>query len=117
MDYNDYKYGNKIIGMSASASSFGGKVASGLGASLVGWINGLTGFVANAEVITPAVRYGIYAFSIYIPLAMLICLFFMIRKFDLEAKYTACSIPVSLPAKLLAGISQHIQPKESRRNE
>ena len=87
MDYNDYKYGNKIIGMSASASSFGGKVASGLGASLVGWINGLTGFVANAEVITPAVRYGIYAFSIYIPLAMLICLFFMIRKFDLEAKY------------------------------
>lgn len=87
MDYNDYKYGNKIIGMSASASSFGGKVASGLGASLVGWINGLTGFVANAEVITPAVRYGIYAFSIYIPLAMLICLFFMIRKFDLEAQY------------------------------
>ena len=87
MDYNDYKYGNKIVGMSASASSFGSKVASGLGASLVGWINGMTGFVGNMEVITPAVRYGIYTFSIYIPLAMLIGLFFMIHKFDLESRY------------------------------
>ena len=87
MDYNDYKYGNKIVGMSASASSFGSKVASGLGASLVGWINGMTGFVGNMEVVTPAVRYGIYTFSIYIPLAMLVGLFIMIRKFDLEAKY------------------------------
>ena len=49
--------------MSASASSFGSKGASGLGASLVGWINGMTGFVGNMEVITPAVRYGIYTFS------------------------------------------------------
>ena len=87
IDYNDYKYGNKIVGMSASASSFGSKVASGLGASLVGWINGMTGFVGNMEVVTPAVRYGIYTFSIYIPLAMLVGLFFMIRKFDLEATY------------------------------
>ena len=87
MDYNDYKYGNKIVGMSASASSFGSKVAGGLGASLVGWINGMTGFVGNMEVVTPAVRYGIYTFSIYIPLAMLVGLFLMIRKFDLEAKY------------------------------
>ena len=87
MDYNDYKYGNKIVGMSASASSFGSKIASGLGASLVGWINGMTGFVGNMEVVTPAVRYGIYTFSIYIPLAMLVGLFIMIRKFDLEAKY------------------------------
>ena len=39
--------------MFASASSFGSKVARGLGASLVGWINGLTGFVGNMEVVTP----------------------------------------------------------------
>lgn len=87
MDYNDYKYHNKIIGMSASASSFGSKVSSGIGASLVGWILGITGFVGNMEVITPAVRYGIYTFSLYIPLAMFIGLFIMISKFDLESKY------------------------------
>lgn len=87
MDYNDYKYHNKIIGMSASASSFGGKVASGIGASLVGWILGIVGFTGNMDVITPAVRYGIYTFSLYIPLAMFVGLFIMISKFDLEAKY------------------------------
>ena len=87
MDYNDYKYHNKIIGMSASASSFGGKVSSGIGASLVGWILAVVGFTGNMDVITPAVRYGIYTFSLYIPLAMMVGLFIMISKFDLEAKY------------------------------
>ena len=87
MDYNDYKYHNKIIGMSASASSFGGKVSSGIGASLVGWILAIVGFTGNMEVITPAVRYGIYTFSLYIPLAMFVGLFILISKFDLEAKY------------------------------
>ena len=87
MDYNDYKYHNKIIGMSASASSFGGKVSSGIGASLVGLILAVVGFTGNMEVITPAVRYGIYTFSLYIPLAMFVGLFILISKFDLEAKY------------------------------
>ena len=87
MDYNDYKYHNKIIGMSASASSFGSKVSSGIGASLVGWILAVVGFTGNMEVITPAVRYGIYTFSLYIPLAMFVGLFILISKFDLEAKY------------------------------
>lgn len=87
MDYNDYKYHNKIIGMSASASSFGGKVSGGIGASLVGWILSIVGFTGNMDVITPSVRYGIYTFSLYIPLAMLIGLFIMISKFDLEEKY------------------------------
>ena len=31
----------------------------------------VVGFTGNMEVITPAVRYGIYTFSLYIPLAML----------------------------------------------
>lgn len=87
MDYNDYKYHNKIIGMSASATSFGSKVASGIGASLVGWILAAVNFTGNMEVVTPAVRYGIYTFSLYIPLAMFVGLFIIICKFDLEAKY------------------------------
>ena len=86
-DYNDYKYHNKIIGMAASASSFGSKVASGIGASLVGWILAIVGFSGNMEVITPAVRYGIYTFSLYIPLAMFVGLFILISKFDLETRY------------------------------
>ena len=87
MDYNDYLYGNKIIGMSASANSFGTKIASGLGASLIGWILAAAKYDATAAVATTSVRYGIYTFSIYLPLLMLIGLYLMVCKFDLEAKY------------------------------
>ncbi len=87
MDYNDYKYHNKIIGMSASASSFGAKVSGGIGGSLVGWILAMTGFSGNMAEITAPVRYGIYSFCIYIPLAMFIVLYILISKFDLEGKY------------------------------
>ncbi len=87
IDYNDYKYHNKIIGMSASASSFGGKVSSGIGASLVGWILAVTGFSGNMAEITAPVRYGIYSFCIYIPLIMFVVLYILIAKFDLEGKY------------------------------
>lgn len=88
MDYNDYLYGNKIVGMSASASSFGSKVAGGLGGSLIGWILAAVNYDPNAIVTTTAVRYGIYAFSIYIPLAMMVALLLLTSRFDIENRYT-----------------------------
>lgn len=88
MDYNDYLYGNKIVGMSASASSFGSKVAGGLGGSLIGWILAAVNYDPNATVATTAVRYGIYAFSIYIPLAMMVALLLLTSRFDIENRYT-----------------------------
>lgn len=88
MDYNDYLYGNKIVGMSASVSSFGSKVAGGLGGSLIGWILAAVNYDPNATVTTTAVRYGIYAFSIYIPLAMMVALLLLTSRFDIENRYT-----------------------------
>ena len=87
MDYNDYLYGNKIIGMSASATSFGAKIASGLGGSVIGWILAAAHYDASAAAATTAVRYGIYTFSIYLPLAMLVVLFLIVSRFDIEGKY------------------------------
>lgn len=87
MDYNDYLYHNKIVGMSASATSFGSKVANGLGASLIGWILAVAGYDHMGETLTASVRYGIYAFSIYLPLLAMIGLFLMASAFDLEKKY------------------------------
>lgn len=87
MDYNDYLYHNKIVGMSASATSFGSKVANGLGASLIGWILAVAGYDHMGETLTASVRYGIYTFSIYLPLLAMIGLFLMASAFDLEKKY------------------------------
>ena len=42
----------------------------------------------NATVTTTAVRYGIYAFSIYIPLAMMVALLLLTSRFDIENRYT-----------------------------
>ena len=97
MDYNDYLYGNKIVGMSASASSFGSKVAGGLGGSLIGWILAAVNYDPNATVTTTAVRYGIYAFSIYIPLAMMVALLLLTSRFDIENRYT--EILRTIPAR------------------
>ncbi len=88
MDYNDYLYGNKIIGMSASATSFGAKVAGGLGGSIIGWILAAVHYDASAATASTAVRYGIYGFSIYLPLVILIILLIIVSRFDIEAKYT-----------------------------
>ena len=89
VDYNDYLYDNKIIGMSASASGFGTKIASGLGGSMIGWILAAAKYddVVASGVLTNSVRYGIYSFSIYIPLAMLVIMFVLTMRFDIEAKY------------------------------
>ena len=41
----------------------------------------------NAAAATTAVRYGIYGFSIYMPLVVLIALFIIVSRFDIEGKY------------------------------
>ena len=87
MDYNDYLYGNKIIGMSASATSFGSKIAGGLGGSIIGWILAAVHYDPSAAAATTAVRYGVYSFSIYMPLVVLIALFIIVSRFDIESKY------------------------------
>lgn len=86
-DYNDYLYGNKIVGMSASASSFGGKIAGGLGSAMIGWILAGVGYDSAAATASTAVRYGIYSFSIYLPLVLLVVMFLLTTRFDLESKY------------------------------
>ena len=87
VDYNDYLFENKIIGMSASASSFGGKIASGIGGSLIGWILAAANYDPSVAEVTTPVRYGIYTFSIYLPLAMLVVMFLLVYRFDIESKY------------------------------
>ena len=89
VDYNDYLFNNKIVGMSASAASFGGKIASGIGGSLIGWILAAAHYDPNVAEVTTPVRYGIYTFSIYLPLAMLVAMFLIVYRFDIESKYTA----------------------------
>lgn len=86
IDYNAYKYGNRMVACSQSATGFGGKVGNGLGASVVGWCLAIAHYDATLDVATAATRQAIYAFNIYIPLVLFLVMFICAMKFDLEAK-------------------------------
>lgn len=89
IDYNEYKYGKRMVATSQAASGFGGKIGSGIGASIVGWSLAIANYNGLAEVATPAVRQAIFAIGIYIPLVLFIVMFILLLKFDLEAKLPA----------------------------
>ena len=87
VEYNDYKFGKRIVGMTNSANSFGSKIGSGIGASLIGWLLAATGYKAALEVQPASVDTAIFVFGIYIPLALFVIMFILLKKYDLEKRY------------------------------
>ena len=86
IDYNEYKYNNKMLASSQSATSFGNKVGNGIGASLVGWCLAIASYDPAAKVLTFATKQAIFAFNIYIPIILFAIMFILSIKFDLEKK-------------------------------
>ena len=70
VEYNEHLYGVKLVGMTNSVVGFANKVGSGAGAALVTLMLAVSGYVAGAAIQASSVTYGIYAFAIYIPLAI-----------------------------------------------
>lgn len=86
IDYNEYKYGVKMVASSNAASSFGGKVGSGLGTSVIGWMLAAVGYDATLAVAPAATKMAIYGFSFVFPLITFIIMFVLVSKFDLEKR-------------------------------
>lgn len=84
IDFNEYKYGVRMVATSNSASSFGGKVGSGLGTSVIGWFLAAVGYDAALSVAPTATKMAIYGFSIVMPLVLFIIMFILVSRFDLE---------------------------------
>jgi sugar (glycoside-pentoside-hexuronide) transporter len=87
IEYGEWKYGKRIVGMTNSASSFGSKVGSGLGAAMIGWILAFGNYDGSLAVQLPSAINSILALTIYIPLAILIGLYFITKQYDLDEKY------------------------------
>lgn len=87
VEYNEWKFGHRMVGMSNSASSFGAKIGSGVGGSLVGWILAIFGYNAAASVQPENLNIGIYTFAIYVPLLLFIVMFILLKQYDLEKIY------------------------------
>ena len=89
IDYNEYKYEKRMVGTSQAASGFGGKIGTGVGASVVGWCLAAASYDGQATEVTSAVRQAVFSFGIYIPLIIFIVMFVISMCFDLEAKLPA----------------------------
>ncbi|MFG6363163.1 MFS transporter [Schaedlerella sp.] len=86
IDYNEYQFGQRMVARSQSAASFGCKVGTGVGASLVGWCLGIASYDPNAAALTAGTKYAIFTFNIYIPIILFAVMFFVSLKFDLEKR-------------------------------
>ena len=86
IDYNEYKFNNRMLASSQAASSFGGKVGNGLGSSLVAWCLAIAAYDPDALTATFATRQAIFAFNIYIPFILFAVMFVLSIKFDLEKR-------------------------------
>lgn len=86
IDYNEYKYEKKMVASSNAAASFGCKIGSGIGASIIGWCLAIASYDATLAAATEATKQAIFTFSIYIPALMFAVLFVISLKFDLEAR-------------------------------
>lgn len=89
IDYNEYKYGKRMVATSQASSSFAGKIGSGVGGSIIGWCLAAAHYDGMSEVVTPAVQQAVFTFGIYIPFLLFVVMFIISLRFDLESKLPA----------------------------
>lgn len=89
IDYNEYTYHNKLVGVSSGAIGIGTKIGAGIGSVILMACLKLGGYDPDLAVATTSMRYAIYAFSNYLPLIINLGLFVLFRFFDLEEKLPA----------------------------
>ncbi|MBU0927622.1 MAG: MFS transporter [Spirochaetes bacterium] len=87
IEYGEWKSGVRTEGLVYSAASFGGKVGSGIGVGLVGWILAWGGYAAGATVQTPGAILAIKSMFLYIPLAVSAATIVLLSMYKLDKQY------------------------------
>lgn len=87
VEYGEWNYGKRLVGISNSVTGFTAKIGNGLGAALIGWVLALGGYNANLTEQSPVTVNSIYALCIWIPGIVLVLAYFLLRFYDLDAKY------------------------------
>ncbi len=87
VDYGEWKTGMRTEGLIFSASSFGGKAGSGLGAAMVGWLLALGGYVGGQASISASASSSIEFVFIYVPFILCILQFVVLWFYKLDREY------------------------------
>lgn len=79
-----YRTGKHMDGVIYSGYSMGGKIGTGLGSALVGWIIGLAGYVGTAEVQTASAVMSIRVVNSLVPMAFALLAAWCFSKITVE---------------------------------
>lgn len=86
VDYNEWKYGKRLVATSGGAISFGSKVGSGLSAAILALFLSAGQYESTLTVATSSMKWSIFAISNYMPLITNAVMFLIFLQFDLEKK-------------------------------
>ena len=101
IDYGEWKTNKRIEGMGSAVTSFSQKISSGLALASVGWVLGLTGYVAN-EAISAKTNSGIITLYSWLP-AIILVVIFLILKFAYKYDKIADQVISDLESRKQAG--------------
>ncbi|MFP7493870.1 glycoside-pentoside-hexuronide (GPH):cation symporter [Terribacillus saccharophilus] len=87
IEYGEWKTGKRLVGMINSASSFGMKIGMGLGAAIIGWILAFGSYDGTLAVQPESAINSILLLTVYLPFALFLISYLILRKFDLDKKY------------------------------
>jgi GPH family glycoside/pentoside/hexuronide:cation symporter len=86
-EYNEWKTGKRMVGLTSSASSFISKLATGIGSALIGWVLAAGSYNPDLAEQGQAAINSILAICIWIPGVLLLAVYIVLRFYDLDAKY------------------------------
>lgn len=89
VEYNEWKYGHRLVGLTNSVNSFAGKLSGAVGGSVIGWTLAAFGYQTGvaAELQPAPVKTGVMFFSIFLPAALYIIMAVLMKFYTLEKDY------------------------------
>lgn len=87
VEYGEWQSGKRLVGMVNSATSFGTKLGSGLGAAIIGWILAFGNYNGTLAIQPDSAITSILVLTVYLPFVLFVVCYLILRKYDLDQKY------------------------------
>ena len=87
IEYGEWKFNKRLVGLTNSVIGFGSKVGTAIGTAMIGWFLALGGYVEQATTQGEGAKQAIIALNIYVPIVVFILLVVFLYKNKLDKEY------------------------------
>ncbi|WP_190945658.1 MFS transporter [Paenibacillus sp. UASWS1643] len=87
IEYGEWKYGQRIVGLTNSINSFAQKIGTALGTAFIGWMLAWGNYKEGADEQGQSAIQMIIGFEIYIPIIVYILIVILLFNFSLDKQY------------------------------